>query len=103
MSIRGVGPILALNMIIYTQGFKRVESQRQFCSYAGVAPFQYTLGSSQHSKNKVSNRANKYMKQLLHMAAVGITAHKKGELYDYYLRKVAEGNQQNVGDKCNLG
>ncbi len=34
------------------------------------------------------------MKQLLHMAAVGIIAHKKGELYDYYLRKVATGKNK---------
>ncbi len=94
MSIPGVGPILALNMIIYTQGFKRFESKRQFCCYAGVAPFQYTSGSSQHSKKKVSNRANKYIKQLLHMSAMGIIAHKKGELYDYYLRKVDEGKNK---------
>ncbi len=27
---------------------------------------------------------------------MGIRAHKGGELYDYYLRKVAEGNKMSV-------
>lgn len=76
-SIDGVGRVVALNMIITTEAFSRFDNARQFCCYAGLAPFAYTSGSSQHSKNRVSKRAAKYIKALLHMAAIAI-AHRKG-------------------------
>lgn len=41
-------------------------------------------GSSQHSKNKVSHRANKNIKRLLHLAAVAVVHKKDGEMKTYY-------------------
>lgn len=94
ISIDGVGPVVARNMIIATEAFTRFDNPRQFCCYAGVAPFAYTSGSSQHSKNRVSQRACKYIKTLLHMSAVAITHRKSGELKAYYERKVDEGKNK---------
>ena len=43
----------------------------------------------------MSNRADKSIKSLLHMAALVVTRKKKeGELREYYLRKVAEGKNK---------
>lgn len=94
MSIDGIGRVVAMNMIIVTEAFTRFESPRQFCCYAGVAPFAYTSGSSQHSKNRVSQRACKYIKTLLHMSAVAVIHRKSGELKAYYERKVDEGKNK---------
>lgn len=94
MSIDGVGRIVAMNMIIVTEAFTRFNNPRQFCCYAGVAPFAYTSGSSQHSKNKVSQKACKYIKTLLHMSAVAVIHRKDGELKAYYERKVDEGKNK---------
>jgi transposase len=94
MSIDGVGRIVALNMIIETEAFTRFDDPRKFCCHAGVAPFAYTSGSSQHSKNKVSQRANKNIKRLLHMSAVAVTHRTGGELKTYYQRKVEEGKNK---------
>ena len=94
ISIDGVGKVVAMNMIIETEAFTRFDDPRKFCCHAGVAPFSYTSGSSQHSKNAVSHRANKNIKKLLHMAAVSITHRKGGELKAYYERKVAEGKNK---------
>jgi len=93
-SIDGVGKVIALNMIIETEAFTRFNDPRKFCCHAGVAPFSYSSGSSQHSKNKISHRANKNIKRLLHMAAVCITHRTSGELKTYYLRKVDEGKNK---------
>ena len=82
MSIDGVGKVVALNVIIETEAFSRFDNPRKFCCHAGVAPFSYTSGSSQHSKNKVSHRANKNIKKLLHMAAVSVT-HRKAVSYTH--------------------
>jgi transposase len=93
-SVDGIGKQTAVKMIVTTNAFKNFKDPRKFCCYAGVAPFKYTSGSSQHSKNRVSNRADKSVKRLLHMAALAVIAHKKGELYEYFTRKVEEGKNK---------
>ena len=94
MSIDGVGRVVATNMIIATEAFTRFDDPRKFNCYAGVAPFSYSSGSSQHSKARVSHRADKVMKRLLHLAAVAVTHRIGGELKKYYERKVAEGKNK---------
>lgn len=93
-SVEGVGPVVAMNMIIATEAFTRFDNPRQFCCYVGVAPFSYTSGTSQHSRNRVSQRAVKYIKCLLHLAAVAIAHKKDGDLKTYFERKVAEGKNK---------
>ncbi len=90
-SVEGVGSVVAMNMIIATEAFTRFDNPRQFNCYVGVAPFAYTSGTSQHSRNRVSQRAVKYIKCLLHMAAVAIAHKKTGDMKTYFERKVAEG------------
>lgn len=94
ISIDGIGPVVAMNMIIITEAFTRFGNARQFCCYAGVAPFAYTSGSSQHSKCKVSQRAAKDIKSLLHLSAVSIAHRKSGDLRAYFDRKVEEGKNK---------
>jgi hypothetical protein len=59
-----------------------------------VAPFKYDSGSSVRSRSKVSSRADKSIKALLHMAALSVATRTEGELHDYYIRKVAEGKNK---------
>ena len=94
-SIDGVGEKTAVKMMVETNAFKDFDNARKFCCHAGVAPFRYTSGSSIRSRNKVSSRADKSIKALLHMAALVVATRKKeGELREYYLRKVAEGKNK---------
>jgi len=93
-SVDGVGDRTAIKMIVETNAFQDFKDPRKFCCHAGVAPFSYTSGSSIHSKNKVSHRADKSIKALLHMAALSVATRKSGEMSDYYHRKVAEGKNK---------
>lgn len=93
-SIDGIGEHIAVKMIVETNAFKDFKDPRKFCCHAGVAPFSYTSGSSQRSKNKVSNRADKSVKALIHMGALIAATRMKGELHEYYLRKVEEGKNK---------
>jgi transposase len=94
-SIDGVGSKTATMMIIETNAFNCFENGRNFCCFAGVAPFEHSSGSSVRSKKRVSQKANKRIKSLLHMCAVSIATRKKdGELREYYLRKVAVGKNK---------
>ena len=91
-SVDGVGQCIAVAMVVCTDCFTRFENARQFNCYAGMAPFTYTSGKSIYSKAKVSQRANKHMKALLHLAAVCVATHmKSGEYKEYYDRRIAEG------------
>jgi len=92
-SIDGIGLQTAIQTIIVTQGFTKFTEARKFACHVGCAPFKYHSGSSIRSKNKVSHRANKKLKQLFHMAALS-AIRMKGELRDYFLRKVGEGKNK---------
>lgn len=93
LSIPGVGKILAQTLIAYTAGFTRFTTARQLACHAGVAPYEYSSGTSIKNKRRVSNRANKRLKSLFHMAALSVIR-SKGELQEYYLRKVGEGKSK---------
>lgn len=90
-SIDGVGPVVARKLVLCTVGFTKFKTARQFACYAGLAPFKHTSGTSVKSGNRVSQRANKTIKAILHMAAVAAIGMGHGELYDYFVRKKAEG------------
>ena len=93
-SVDGIGERTSIKMIVETNAFQDFKDPRKFCCHAGVAPFEYTSGSSVHSRNKVSNRADKSIKALLHMAALSVATRKSGEMSEYYNRKVAEGKNK---------
>lgn len=94
LSIDGIGDKTAVKMIIETNGFCDFDNPRKFCCHAGVAPFGYYSGTSVRSRSKVSQRADKSIKALLHMAALSVATRMKGELHEYYMRKVAEGKNK---------
>jgi len=89
-SIPGVGTQLSTSMIVYTRCFTSFKTWRQFACYAGVAPFEYTSGSSLRGRSKVSPLANKKMKSLLHMGALN-AIRGDAELKNFYKRKIAQG------------
>ena len=92
-SVTGVGPVVAVNILVTTDEFKKFETPAQFACYSGVAPFEHTSGKSIRGRSRVSHLANKKIKTLLNLAArAAITA--KGELREYYLRKVAQGKNK---------
>jgi transposase len=89
-SIPGIGPQTALYLIIATKGFKAFRNSRQLACYAGVAPFEYSSGSSIKGRTKVNHLADKKMKSLLFMCAMNAKKWDK-DLSEYYKRKVEEG------------
>jgi Transposase and inactivated derivatives len=95
--IDGVGQYMAIKMIIETEAFTQFDfNPRKFCCHAGVAPFSYTSGSSQCTKARVSNRADKSIKYMLHMCALVNIRIKGSPLKAYYDRKVAEGKNKMI-------
>ena len=89
-SVPGVGEQSAIYLLIATKGFSSFKSWRKFACYCGVAPFEYSSGSSIKGRTKVNHFADKKMKSLLQMCA--LTAIKYDpQLREYYNKKKEEG------------
>ena len=91
-SIPGVGQQIACQFIVYTRNFTSFESAKHLACYAGVAPFPNESGTI-IKKARVSSFANKKLKKLLHLAAMA-AIRAKGDLRDYFIRKVSEGKNK---------
>lgn len=92
-SVPGVGIIVAINTLLVTNEFTNISNAKKMACHCGVAPFAYSSGTSIKGRSKVSHRAHKAMKALLHLAAMS-AVRCKGEMREYYLRKVEEGKNK---------
>jgi len=92
-SIKGVGTVLATELMVYTHLFQRLDTPKQLACYCGVAPFSHTSGTSIKGKMGTSNFANMNLKSTLHLAAMSATRYVP-DLKQYYERKVAEGKSK---------
>lgn len=90
LSITGVGIVNAVMMILCTNNFEGITKARSFACYCGVAPFEYSSGTSIRGKTRVSNLANKKMKADLTNAARSAVINDP-ELRIYYKRKREQG------------
>ncbi|RUT72006.1 IS110 family transposase [Flavobacterium cupreum] len=89
-SIPGIGAQTSAYLIIATKGFSSFDNWRKFACYSGVAPFEFSSGTSVRGKTKVNHMADKKMKSLLQMCV--LTAIKYDpQLKEYYNIKKAEG------------
>lgn len=92
-SVKGIGPVVALNMILTTNEFKDISDPRKYACYSGVAPFEHSSGISIKGRPRVSRKANMHIKSILHMAAlVAIKSNK--EITEFYERKVKQGKSK---------
>jgi transposase len=88
-SVQGIGKVTATEIIITTNEFKDITDPAKFACYSGVAPFEHSSGTSIKGKTRVSHKANKNMKSLLHMAAL-VAINYNNDLKAYYQRKIEQ-------------
>jgi transposase len=92
-SVVGIGFVTAINLLVHTNAFTMLKDTRKLACYYGVAPFEYSSGSSVRGKTKVHYMANKKLKSNLHMASLSAVK-LDADLKIYYERKVAEGKNK---------
>jgi len=90
VSVPGIGPVIATELLIATNEMQTINDPKKLACHAGVAPFEYRSGSSIRGKTKVSHQARKRLKSLIHMGNMS-AIQVKGDLQDYYVRKLGEG------------
>jgi transposase len=92
-SIKGVGPILAATMIVYTNNFKSFHNWRKFACYAGIAPFEHSSGTSYRGRTRISILGNRDLKTILSSAAATAILHDP-QLRIYYNKRLKEGKNK---------
>ncbi len=90
-SVKGVGPVTAIELIISSGNFEKIASSRKLASYAGVCPFPNQSGNKTY-KSRVHPRSDRKLKSTLFLAAVSVCRCNK-EFRMYKDRKMAEGKQ----------
>lgn len=93
LSIKGIGKVLSMYFITLSENFQKFDNPRKFACYAGIAPFEYSSGTSVKGKTRVHACANRQMKSLLNMAAMA-SIQLKGEYKTYYQRRLEEGENK---------
>jgi transposase len=92
-SLKGVGLVVACQLIYHTGNFTRFDSWRAFSSYCGTAPFKHESGTSIRRRKQCHYLGDRKMKSLLSMASISAIQHDS-ELRLYYKRKLAEGKDK---------
>jgi transposase len=92
--IKGVGQITAAYLLVLTNNFKAFNCPRKFNCFSGLAPFEYSSGSSIRGKTKTSRLRNRTIKALLFSGANSAAIHDQ-QLKKYYQRKKEEGKHHN--------
>lgn len=94
-TVKGVGFVSAVHLLIVTANFTRFNDARKFACYCGVAPFKNESGTSIRGKTRTSHLANRKTKSLLTMAAISAINHQV-ELKAKYEKKLSQGKAKMV-------
>lgn len=94
-SVVGIGLVNAIIFMVHSNNFQSFTNGRKYACYGGVAPFEYSSGTSIKGKTKVSHLANKAIKVNLTQAAKSAVQNDP-ELMKYYKRKEKEGKEHGV-------
>lgn len=92
-SVRCVGFVAAIYFMVYTDNFTRFETSKQLAAFAGIAPLEYSSGTSIKGRTKVHPMANKQLKTAIHMCALSSIRHNP-EMKTYFDRKVEQGKNK---------
>lgn len=92
-SVKGIGPIIATTLLVYTNCFTAFDNPKKFACYVGIAPFSKQSGSSLFINAKVSKLAYIKIKALLGNGVNSAIQHDK-ELRAYYQRKLDDGKNK---------
>lgn len=94
-SVKGVGKILSIQMLLHTHNFTRFGEWRQFSASCGLVPYPSQSGTSINGRRKIHAISDVKMKSLLSMSAISAIQHDS-ELKIYYQKRVGEGKPKMV-------
>lgn len=95
VSFKGIGPITAAALIIYTSNFKKFDNPRKFACYCGIAPFGKQSGTSINTKPHVSRFAHIGIKAAIVQACKSAMQHN-AVIKAYAQRLYAKGKHEGI-------
>lgn len=93
--VKGVGPVLAIQMLLHTHNYTRFGARRQFSAYCGLAPYENSSGTSIRNRARTHAISDREMKTLLSLSALS-AIRCDVELRTYYQKRVEEGKEKMV-------
>lgn len=84
-SVKGIGLVTAIELIVKTQDFETITTARQYAAYAGVAPYRHESGKAKLPPH-ISRIGNRRSKTLLYTCA-GCAAQYNKEIQLFYKRR----------------
>lgn len=94
-SIVGIGQNTAALLILSSDGFINFDSAKQLCSYFGLAPTEYSSGTSINGSRKISKMGNPLVRKKLFMCSLQASRYNKSCI-DLYQRLLAKGKPKKV-------
>lgn len=98
ISIKGIGLIIASNMLVKTKGFTAFDNWRKFACYCGTAPFSNQSGNFK-GRSTTSKISDKKIKSLLTLASRTAVMYDP-ELNAYAKRRIKEGMDKRKLTNC---
>ncbi len=93
MSIIGIGEITANKLLAEIGNLESFADASQLVAYAGLAPKQFTSGSSVHKQSRISKQGRSQFRSCLYMPAVVATRHNPFVM-DLKRRMLASGHTE---------
>lgn len=83
-SIPGLGKRAVSLLIVYTDGFTKINNHRQLIALAGLAPREHTSGTSVRGRKGICKMGNGHLRSVLYMCSLSAIKHNHAckELYD---------------------
>ncbi len=94
-SVKGVGLVISAMILVTSHNFTAFPNARTYNCYTGLAPFEYTSGTSIKGKTKTSHLAHKRLRAYLNNGANSACNHDP-EIRIYYSRKRQEGKEHKL-------
>jgi transposase len=94
-TIPGLGKRATALLIIYTDGFTKINNHRQLIALAGLAPREYSSGSSIRGRRGICKMGNGHLRNVLYMCSMSAIKYNKA-CKDLYERLKAKGKRGKV-------
>lgn len=93
LSIPGLGKRTASQLIIFTDGFSKVDNYRQLISMAGLSPKEFSSGTSVKKRIRICKMGGSGLRNLLYMCSMSAIKKNKAcrELYERIKAKGKNG------------
>lgn len=94
-TVKGIGLILAIQLLLHTHNYTRFSAWRQFSAYCGLVPYLHESGTSIKGRARTHPISDRKMKSLLSMSAIS-AIQCDAELKLYYRKRIEEGKPKMV-------